>query len=419
MNRKQEPMIRAICTATASTLSTEGPANSIHGSNVASGILLDCAVVLPTYNERDNIPLVIANLKIALAGLSWEAIFVDDDSPDGTADVISAYARADSRIRLIRRIGRRGLSSACIEGMMSTQAAFVAVMDADLQHDENILPRMLDKLRQEPLDIVVGTRNAKGGGMGEFSRRRILLSRIGRKISHVVCRCHLTDPMSGFFMLRRSFLLDVVHDLQGGGFKILVDLLASGQRPVAIGEVGYTFGARRHGESKLSVVVGIEYLFLIANKLLGDVIPVQLTLFLLVGSFGLLTHLAAFFLLTRFQHLNFVWAHATATFIAMVENFFLNNAITFREQRLRGTRMLSGAVRFVLICSFGAWANVIFARALYQSGAEWYLAGFAGIVLGSVWNLSISSLFTWGNQRRVLIHLPSEETFVRDLEISR
>ncbi len=258
--------------------------------------------------------------------------------------MIAAHARVDSRIRLIHRIGRRGLASACVEGMMATQAPFVAVMDADLQHDETILPRMLARLRQEPLDMVVGTRNAEGGGMGDFDAAVFCSAESARRSATQSVKCELTDPMSGFFMLRRSFLLEVVHDLQGGGFKILVDLLASSQRPVSIGEVGYTFGVRRHGESKLNVIVGIEYLFLIVNKLLGGIIPVQLTLFLLVGGLGLVTHLASLFFLTRFLHLHFVVAQTIATFTAMTENFFLNNLITFRDRRLRGVRLIPGAI---------------------------------------------------------------------------
>lgn len=377
---------------------------------------MDLAVILPTYNERDNVPHVISRLAEALQGFNWEAIFVDDDSPDGTAEVISTFARNDSRIRFLHRIGRRGLASACIEGMMATQAPAIAVMDADLQHDETILPQMLARLRRESLDVVVGTRNAEGGSMGEFGQSRVLLSRMGQRISQTVCRCELTDPMSGFFILRRSFLLDVVHNLQGGGFKILVDLLASRSGPVALGEVGYTFRTRRHGESKLDVVVGIEYLFLIANKLLGGAIPVQMTLFLMVGSLGLITHLATLLLLIRDYHLHFVEAQVIATFVAMTENFFLNNLITFSDRRLRGTRMFPGALRFLMVCSIGAWANVVFAHTLWRSGAQWYLAGFAGIVLGSVWNLSISSHFTWGMERIQKVDIEAMQSSVNDLE---
>jgi len=382
-----------------------------------SSSALDLAIVLPTYNERDNIPILIARLGDALYGLKWEAIFVDDDSPDGTSDVVAAYARRDPRIRLIHRIGRRGLSSASIEGMMSTAAPVVGVMDADLQHDESILPRMLELLRSSSLDVVVGTRNSDGGSMGDFGAGRVMLSRMGEKIGQSVCRVKLSDPMSGFFLLRRSFLLDVVHDLQGGGFKILVDLLASSRVPVRVGEVGYKFGARQHGESKLNVVVGIEYLFLVVNKRLGGLIPLHLALYMLVGVIGLATHLVVFLILSHAFSSAFVSAQAIATFVAMIENFLLNNMITFRSRQLHGTQMLTGAARFIAACSFGAWANIVFSRALWQGGMEWYVAGFAGIVLGSVWNLSVSSFITWGMLRRAPRREPAKDAMVSPIEM--
>lgn len=360
----------------------------------------DVSIVIPTYSERENVPLVIAQLKAALEGERWEVIFVDDDSPDGTPEVVAACARECPSVRLLHRIGRRGLSSACIEGMMASQAPIVAVMDGDMQHDASILPEMLRLLRQESMDIVVGSRNTAGGSMGDFGRGRVLLSRVGQKISNTVCKCRLSDPMSGFFMLRRSFLMEVVRDLRGEGFKILVDMLASARGPVRIAEVGYTFGTRRNGVSKLDVVTGIEYLFFVANKLLGDVIPVQLALYILVGALGVLTHLALLVSMVDSHKVHFVTAQIIATSLAMFENFFLNNLITFRSRCLNGRRLLPGMLRFVLACSFGAWANVVFARALWQSGVEWMLAGFAGIIMGSVWNLSVSSFVTWPARRR-------------------
>jgi dolichol-phosphate mannosyltransferase len=351
--------------------------------------------VLPTFNERKNIAEVIARLEDALQGISWEAIFVDDDSPDGTADLIGVLARRDRRVRLLHRVARRGLSSACIEGIMATSANYVAVMDADLQHDETILPKMLAELRDRSLDVVIGTRNAQGGSMGQFSRKRVLLSRLGKKVSNAICRCELSDPMSGFFLVSRSFFLEVVHRLQGVGFKILVDMLASSERPVRVGEIGYCFRNRKHGDSKLDVNTAVEYLFLVVNKLLGGIIPIRFALFSLVGATGVATHLACLALLLRGFHLHFLTAQVIATFVAMTENFFLNNLITYRDRSLRGGRLLSGVASFWLACSFGAWANVIFARALLQSGIAWYFAGLAGVLLSSVWNYSISNLFTW------------------------
>ena len=384
-----------------------------------AGNRLDLAVVLPTFNERENVPLVLAELSQHLQGVAWEAIFVDDDSPDGTADVVAACAAEWPNVRLIHRVGRRGLASACIEGMMATQAPVVAVMDADLQHDTSVLPQMLSRLRRESLDVVVATRNAGGGSMGEFTRGRVLLSRCGQKISHAVCRCPLSDPMSGYFLLRREFLLEVVRDLQGEGFKILVDLLASARRPVRVGEVGYTFSARQHGESKLDIVVGIEYLFMVANKLLGNVLPPRMALYLLVGGCGLLVHLVTLLTLMRWRHMHFVEAQFFATTLAMVANFFLNNQVTFRDRKLKGARLLPGLAMFVLACSFGAWSNVVLSRALWQSNVEWYLAGLSGIVLGSVWNLSVSSVVTWPVRRRPVPAVRPDEEFARAIEAVR
>jgi dolichol-phosphate mannosyltransferase len=356
---------------------------------------MDFAVVVPTYNERENIPLLIARLNQALKGLRWEAIFVDDDSPDGTAEVIANQACLQPNIRLVHRIGRRGLASACIEGMLATQAEFIAVMDGDLQHDETILPALFDRLRSESLDVVIATRNAKSGSMGDFKPLRVLLSQLGQKISKLVCRAQLTDSMSGFFALRRDFLLEVVHDLQGSGFKILVDLLASSRRPVQVAEVGYTFAERKHGQSKLNCTVSIEYLAMVLNQILGRMIPVELTLYCVVGFVGLITYFATSLFLIQATHFKLLEAQAISTFAAMTGNFVLLNRLIFQDRRLRGWRAISGAINFLLICSFGGWANVVLTSALIRGGTSWWLAGLCGILLGSVWNLSIGSQFTW------------------------
>jgi dolichol-phosphate mannosyltransferase len=187
---------------------------------------------------------------------------------------------------------------------------------------------------------------------------------------------------------------------------------------VQLGEVGYTFSARRHGQSKLDLAVGIEYLFMVVNKLLGGIIPPQLALYLMVGGCGLLVHLITVLFLMDLRHMRFVEAQFFATTCAMVSNFFMNNAVTFRDRQLRGTRIVSGLAAFVLCCSFGAWANIVLARALWQSSLEWYLAGLAGIVLGSVWNLSVSSHFTWPRRGRRNEHLRTE-TFAAAIEATR
>jgi dolichol-phosphate mannosyltransferase len=393
------------------------------GDQVGGGTAnrLDLSVVIPTYEERENVPELLRRLDVALEGLRWEVTFVDDDSPDETAELVREISLTDRRVRLVHRIGRRGLSSACIEGMMASSANCIAVMDADMQHDETLLPRMLERLRQESLDVVVGSRNAMGGSMGHFSSKRVLLSRVGERVSRAVCRCELSDPMSGFFVVRRSYLLEVVRELQGNGFKILVDMLASSARPVRLGELGYEFRARTNGESKLCLHTGVEYLLLVLNKLSGGVLPVRFAAFALVGAIGLATHLVVLAAMLYGLHLHFIAAQAIATTVAMVENFFLNNLITYRDRSLRGLRRLTGLTSFALACSCGALANVMIAHSLYVTGLQWYVAGIAGTMISAVWNYSVTNLFTWQTPGRRPLREPEpgEDALAADLELYR
>src|ERR1700736_4505603 len=207
---------------------------------------MELAIVVPTFKERANVVPLLSALDQCLQGIAYEVIFVDDDSPDGTAALVREIARTNTRVRVLQRVGRRGLASACLEGMMATPASHIAVIDGDLQHDEGILPAMLDKIRNEKLDLVVAPRNAEGGGMGEFSKRRVWLRNMGGRLRQSVSHTNLSDPMSGFFMLDRRFLEEIVHSASGIGFKILLDLVASSRRPVRFGEVSYTFRKRIH-----------------------------------------------------------------------------------------------------------------------------------------------------------------------------
>jgi dolichol-phosphate mannosyltransferase len=365
----------------------------------ASELPIELAVVIPTYNERENVPIVLAALDRALAGHAWEAIIVDDDSPDGTAEYVRGLASTNRRIRLLERIGRRGLSSACIEGMLTTSAPYIAVMDADMQHDETILPKMLERARNDRLDLVVASRNLGGGSMGESSRGRILLSRMGNRVSRLVCHCDISDAMSGFFVVDRSFFQEIVHRLTGTGFKILVDLLASSPRPVRVAEVPYRFRNREHGESKLDVNVELEYLFLLIDKMIGNYVPTRFVVFVLVGSLGMVVHLTCLALLYLVAKEKFAVAQTVATVAAMTFNFLLNNVVTFRDRRLRGWRLATGLLTFYLACSLGALMNVSFAEFLHQQAIPWYVAGISGTAISSVWNYGVNTILTWRRSR--------------------
>src|SRR3954471_18436199 len=352
--------------------------------------VIELAVVVPTFKERENVLPLLDLLASALSGIPYEVIFVDDDSPDGTADLVREISLTNPRVRIIHRVNRRGLASACVEGMLASAAPYVCVMDADLQHDKRIIPAMLGKLKAEALDVVVGSRNVEGGSMGEFARHRVRLSMIGRRFSTRICGCDITDPMSGFFLLNRSFLMEVVHNVSGIGFKILVDLLASCKRPVRIAEVPYQFRTRQRGESKLDILVGIEYLQLLLDKLIGEYIPASFILFVLVGCVGVVLHLATLGMELFWLHLSFKRSQAIAALVAMIANFLLNNLITYRDRRLRGWRILEGLVLFCIACSIGLLINLTVADNARNAGAVWYVAGLLGLAVGSVWNYGVT-----------------------------
>jgi dolichol-phosphate mannosyltransferase len=358
------------------------------------------AIIVPTYNERLNLVPLITCLDQALTGIDFEVVFVDDDSADSTAAAARSLAQHDSRIRVIQRIGRRGLASAAVEGMLATSAPFLLVMDGDLQHDERIIPSMLEKIEAEGLDVVVATRNAEGGSMGDFAAERVGLSKAGRFLSSLVCSVPVSDPMSGFFIVRSEYFHRVVHSLSCVGFKILVDLLASARASVKTGEVGFCFRTRVHGESKLDILVALEYLQLLLHKLTRGVIPVSYLLFGLMGSLGVCCNLLLTALFSYSMHLEFKSAQLAGALITIAVNFLLNNQLTFRSAKLRGKSLLVGLSIFYLCCSIGLFAQVTVASALHTTGMNWIAATLAGIGVGSVWNYSTAYLFVWQVRKR-------------------
>jgi dolichol-phosphate mannosyltransferase len=360
----------------------------------------DLAIVLPTFNESGNVGPLVDRLENALQGVRYEVIFVDDDSPDGTADAVRLLAERHDNVRVLQRIGRRGLASACIEGILGTAAPYVAVMDADMQHDETVLPEMLRRIREENLDLIVGSRNMAGGSMGEFGHWRVKLSHLGRRLSLMGAEHELSDPMSGFFIVRLATFEQFAHRLSGIGFKILLDIVLSAGPGLRIGEVPYRFGQREHGESKLDVLVGLEYFELLVDKHLGNVVNVRFVLFAMVGALGVGVHLLILSALRKFAGLSFESGQAVATFIVMILNFVLNNSVTYRDRRLKGWRFWSGLVTFCLACGLGVAANVAIASEAFRRGVPWVLAAVIGLLFTAVWNYGITSMTTWRQQRR-------------------
>jgi len=354
-------------------------------------------VVVPTRNERDNIIPLCNQLYASLAERDWEMIVVDDNSADGTGDIVRWLSHHDRRVRLISRIGRRGLASAFVEGAAASTAPYIALIDADLQHDETLLPRMLTILENEPVDIVVGSRYVENGGIGEWDADRTRISALATRLSRKMLRIPLSDPMSGFFMIRREAFDAAQRNLSSIGFKILVDLFASSPQPLRVRELPFEFRGRHAGESKFDAMIGVEYLMLLADKLVGRIVPLRFLMFLAVGSIGVVSHLAALWIGLNVAQWPFATAQAVATGVAMVGNFVLNNTLTYRDRRLTGWRFVYGLVSFCLICSVGAVANVGIAAALFAGHTIWWLAGAAGAATSAVWNYALTSALTWRN----------------------
>jgi dolichol-phosphate mannosyltransferase len=370
-------------------------------SQMGSGVpvqaigLPQLSVVIPTFNERDNVVTLFRRLEKTLAGIPFEAVFVDDNSPDGTWQVLRTLSREDGRVRCVRRIGRRGLSGACIEGILASSAPCAAVIDADLQHDETQLPKMLAALQGGEFDLVVGSRYIEGGSAQSFNRQRAGASALATEVAKRVLRVEIADPMSGFFMIRRDRFEALAPQLSTQGFKILLDVVATAHGDLRITEIPYTFGSRLHGESKLDSMVALDFLGLVLAKLTRDVVSLRFLLFAMVGSLGLVVHLAALYAALEIFGFSFAEAQACGAICAMTSNFILNNFLTYRDQRLKGLAILRGLLLFYLVCSVGLFANVGVAFSVYDQQPIWWLAGAAGALMGVVWNYAMSGLFVW------------------------
>ena len=353
------------------------------------------SVVIPTYNESDNVGSTLDVVEKALSGVPWEVIFVDDESTDGTGDLIRQHAARDRRVRLIQRLGKRDLSSACIEGMLAAVSPYVAVMHADLQPDAELLPKMLECLRRDNVELVVGSRRPGPGGNGTVDRGRRRMGRVAAWLSGKLLNAPLSDPLSGFFMVRSTLIRELHPKLYGRGSKILLDIYAAAPAGVRHREMAYTARARRAGYSKTSYQVAAQYLWFLLSRSIGRVIPVEFLLFSAVGLSGVGVHMGVLTVLHYLLDMGFILAQIIATFAAMNSNFVLNNRITFREHRLYGRKFFRGLLSFYAVCTVGAVIGNAVGDLLFHLAVPWWLAGLATTFVSALWNFSMSAMFTW------------------------
>jgi dolichol-phosphate mannosyltransferase len=328
-------------------------------------------------------------------GVDWEVIFVDDDSPDGTCETVRNIALKDPAVRCIRRVGRRGLSSACVEGVLASSAPYVCVMDADLQHDETLIPRMLDALKLEDLDLVIGSRYVSSGGTGSLSERRVRISKVATRVGGLLLKHPVKDPMSGFFICKRSYFETILRRLSIKGFKLLLDMLVSSPAGLRFRELPYTMRERSRGASKLDTRVIWEFFLLIADKFAGRLLPVRFIAFITVGLSGVFVHLFVLWILYQIWGTDFIHAQALATVAAMTSNYILNNRFTYSDRSLKGLDFIYGLFSFYMACAFGAIINVAFASWLFGLKVTWWLSGVLGAMAGAVWNYAVTAIFTW------------------------
>ena len=349
---------------------------------------------MPVFNERANIEPLIGRIAQALDGLRWQIIYVDDNSPDGTAEAVKAVALEDPRVSCLRRVGRRGLAGAILEGMLASAAPYVAVIDGDLQHDETLLRPMFDALRSDKADLVIASRYVGDGqASGGFSGQRAAGSRFATTLAKLVLKSNVTDPVSGFFAVRRTVVDEAAPKLSTEGFKILFDLISASRGSARILELPYRFRERQAGASKLDSRVVIDYLGLILSRASNNLVSPRMLLFSLVGASGVAVHLTVLRLLP--DTVAFLPAQVVAALVAMTTNYFINNAVTYRDRRRRGFALLTGYFQFCALCSVGFLANLAVGNQLQEWTSARLISGMAGAIVGAVWNYITTALAVW------------------------
>lgn len=318
------------------------------------------SVILPTYNEVENVTILVDSLHEVLVDLDYEIIIVDDNSPDRTWAVAGELATNHPRVRSIRRIGDRGLSSAVISGMHLAQGRVLAVMDADLQHDESALVDLINPILDGEADIVVGSREVDGGSYGDFSQWRRAVSWTGKQLAERLLRTGVSDPMSGYFAVSSDRFHDVEDRVNPRGFKILLEFLARGDQP-RVCEIGYEFRDRQRGATKMSRSVAGSYLLALLDLVFGRVVSATFTAYALVGILGVVVRVLAGSLFSALLPatglalpIGFSLDAGLLAFeVSALTNYVLNNRFTFARNARVGRRFFTGLIPFHVIAGYG------------------------------------------------------------------
>jgi dolichol-phosphate mannosyltransferase len=353
------------------------------------------SVIIPTFNEADNLPVLVRRLENILSHLSYEVIVVDDDSPDETWRIGQELSTENRRVRVVRRMDTRGLSSAVMAGFAVAQGKTLAVIDADLQHDERILPNLVEAVSERGADVAVGSREVDGGSYGNFAPHRRFISWGGAQLARTMLGVGVGDPMSGFFVLSRDRYESVVGKVNPRGFKILLEFLANGPRP-KVAEVGYTFGDRVHGTTKLTGSVAASYMLALMELSFGRFMTATFSAYALVGMLGLMLRLS---IEASGTAIGITAAAAIALEVSIISNYGFNNIFTFAPYRHRGPSVFWGLIKFHIVAGYGliiAGGIDHFVDSRTPTTALWDLLGLvAGVLVATVGNYLLNCSITW------------------------
>ncbi|MCR9143815.1 MAG: glycosyltransferase family 2 protein [bacterium] len=374
------------------------------------------SVIIPTYNEAENVPILLERLGRTLADIPHEIIVVDDNSPDGTWQVAEQISLNSANLRVIRRLNERGLSSAVVAGMSAAKGQCLAVMDSDLQHDEAALPEMIETVLapDQKVELAIGSRGVAGGSYGDFSKGRRFMSWVAAAMARMMLPVNVKDPMSGFFVVRREVFVECADRINPLGFKILLEFI--GRNPgIKIKEVGYSFRLREHGETKLSGSVIRNYIIALYDMRFGQYVSSTFMMYAFVGSTGVLVNLLGFALgeflrLPRFTSglpaLDPLYLSVPFGIqLSIITNYFLNNYITFYESRHKGSALVKGLVLFQIISMVGIviqWSVFQllqtngFLAGMLEENLRSYANNAIGIILATVGNYYLNLNVTWG-----------------------
>lgn len=359
------------------------------------------SILIPTFNELKNIERLVSQLTFLSNKFEFEILFVDDDSPDGTSEKVMELIKKHHHIRLIRRIGRVGLSSAIREGLLNSDSDIALVMDGDGQHDPAAIESILEILLENDLDLVVGSRFHPEARILGLSEKRELGSFLANRSARFTLHrnySHLTDYMSGFFALKLQPLTSLIRFVNVNGFKFLYELLALSKGRLKVDEVPLVFNKRIHGNSKLDISIFWDFLISLLHTFSFRIIPRRAISFALVGSSGVVVQLSITWILMTFLEFDFIFALPIAIISAAISNYLINNALTFRYKRLCGLSLFAGLLKFLIVASLPVIANVGLSTALYKNVFQDVIwAQMCGILVVFVWNYAASSAFVWNS----------------------